>query len=389
MHILIISTEDVWASGNKLLGIFQLQQAKALKEKGFKVNILSPSVISLREILQINDYTYRSNSFCMEGIQVYKYQEINFALKSNVGFMKAWIRAGIKLFNKYIKVNGVPEIIHAHNFLYADLASILNDKFRIPYVVTEHSSRYTMNIALEDKLKSEVKNAFLKSSKNIFVSNYLKNSFYDYFEIKSDFKSIIIHNLLSRDFEANKVLKINDTNSFTFINVASLIPVKNQISIINAFYSVFKNNPNVYLKIVGAGILMDNLKKYVLELGLDTQIVFTGQLETKNVIEEMLKSNCFILSSVKETFGVVVIEAMALGLPILTSNCGGTEEIVSDSFLGIVYDQYDQHDLQTKMLFMYEKRKDFKSDDIINYTHSQFGSSHVAQKIISVYMQIT
>lgn len=114
---------------------------------------------------------------------------------------------------------------------------------------------------------------------------------------------------------------------FTIINVGSLYYIKNQSLLIRAFEKL-KFNKELYL--VGDGIDKVQLKNSVHKRGLRSKVRFTGKV--KNVNDYLLNSDCFVLTSISEGFPNVLIEAMAVGLPVISTNCkSGPLEILNEN----------------------------------------------------------
>ena len=113
---------------------------------------------------------------------------------------------------------------------------------------------------------------------------------------------------------------------FYFITVGNLRKEKNQLLLIQAFF-ILKNLP-CKLLIVGAGVMEDELKQKVKDLGLMDKIVFCGF--DKNPFKYVSRSNCFVLSSDVEGFPNVLIEALACGKPVISTDCSsGPRELLA------------------------------------------------------------
>jgi CDP-glycerol glycerophosphotransferase len=109
---------------------------------------------------------------------------------------------------------------------------------------------------------------------------------------------------------------LSDDDVTTFVNVGRLSPEKNQARLVRAFGRVHKENPRTRLVIVGDGPLAGDLAALVAELGLEGSVFLTGMQRNPHAI--MAKADCFVLSSDYEGQPMVLLEALVLGLPIVT-----------------------------------------------------------------------
>ena len=175
MHILIIPSEHFITQNQPLGGIFQYHQAKALNNAGHQIGVLSVGYITPRYL--ISKYIYKKEEKINDiNIKRY-YKQLYFPhrympfeiLKNN------YIKMADKLYSRYIKEFGMPDIIHAHNFLYAGIiAEFLKDKYGIKYIVTEHSSSFVRNKLSKEKIKS-IENVAKNASKVTAVSSSFNN----------------------------------------------------------------------------------------------------------------------------------------------------------------------------------------------------------------------
>jgi len=104
----------------------------------------------------------------------------------------------------------------------------------------------------------------------------------------------------------------------TFVTAGRLSPEKNHARLIRAFDLVHRDNPNTRLVIMGGGPLRQDLEDLVVDLGLVTSVTLPGRLA--NPYPVMANSDCFVLSSNYEGQPMVLLEAMVLGLPIVTTD---------------------------------------------------------------------
>ncbi|MDK9698066.1 MAG: glycosyltransferase [Siculibacillus sp.] len=124
-----------------------------------------------------------------------------------------------------------------------------------------------------------------------------------------------------------------DDDTYRFVNVAGLVPRKGQIALLDAFAEVLRRRPNARLALVGRGGDEAALKARARDLGLDGAVEFCGYLSDPS--DRYRRSDCFVLSSRDEGFGLVLVEALSCGLPIVSTDClFGPSDVVTDPRLG-------------------------------------------------------
>ncbi|HNX29144.1 MAG TPA: glycosyltransferase family 4 protein [Syntrophomonadaceae bacterium] len=120
--------------------------------------------------------------------------------------------------------------------------------------------------------------------------------------------------------------------------VGRLTKEKNLEFLINAFKEVHEKRPHTTLVITAQGPLESHLKKIALKLGLNLEqdIIFSGAVPYDTLIQVYYAADLFVFSSLTETQGLVLIEAMAAGLPVVAVRASGVQEMVDDGVDGIL-----------------------------------------------------
>jgi glycosyltransferase involved in cell wall biosynthesis len=120
------------------------------------------------------------------------------------------------------------------------------------------------------------------------------------------------------------------------INVGNFIPKKNQLFLINVQHFLEKKGINTELVLVGAGETMDQVRQQSKKLHLDT-VHFTGN--TDNVLGILSKADIYVHSAFYEPFGLVILEAMAAGLPVISLDGRGNRDIIQNGVNGFLVEQ--------------------------------------------------
>ena len=307
---------------------------------------------------------------------------------------KTWIRKAWDMYYRYIQTNGKPDIIQAHSSLPAGyLAYLIKKRHNIPYVLTEHRSRFIYNSDNAKKMFRQwhypiIKQALDGCSSLVGVSNALFPKLHEISESARS-KSLVIHNMVDTDFFniTNQHSERYQTKPFRFSTVALLKEVKGIDILLEAFNIIHKSEPGKYLlNIAGEGVCREKLEKYVLYNKLNKHVNFLGSQTREQVKNLMQNSDAFVLPSRFEAFGVVFIEAMACGLPVIATKAGGPETFIPD-FAGKLSEVDDIEALANNMKQVADNYESYQAKKIRDYTVANFSKPVVAEKYISLYAE--
>jgi glycosyltransferase involved in cell wall biosynthesis len=408
MNILIITSERLHPQ-NTFASIFELSQAKAISKKNVKVKILSiyelntfnlifalfkkitkkqndiANRLSYMALLKYLTYTFIHSKTLIkyhkiqqvdviEGIGVTSIYNLLYIFK----FGRTWTQHGKKVFKDLNSNHEKFDLIHAHSrFLKAGLlANEIKKTYKIPYLITEHSSFLFKN-RISKNIINSLKNVYENASLIIAVSQTIVNTINT--KIKCSTKIVLIPNILDDKFEELVINEKNEISKFKFINVGSLLPIKNHKLLIDAFRLIC--NKNIELTIVGNGPLLNELKQYCINI---PNIIFIGSLSNSEVLENLSNSHAFLLSSKNETFGVAIIEALACGLPVISTKSGGPEFIITKTN-GMLVDNNNPISLSNAMLELIKNYNIYNTLDIRNECLKNYGTNTFTNRIIPIY----
>ena len=368
-------------------GIFQCDQARILKDAGFKVGVISPNLKSLRFIPNRKAWSRFGYNFDdSDGIPAYSFDGWNWSIRRYRIIGWRWIRKGIRLFKKYIKDEGVPDIIHCHNALFAGmLARRIKTEFDIPYILTEHSSAYALGY-YPTFFYREISKIYKNADCLLVVSPRLGELLESIFG-KTTLDWQWVPNIVDSRFEDQPIpIKSTDKEreTFSILSIGNLDQNKNHEDLIRAFVEKFKGANNVRLRIGGEGPLLNHLIRVTHERGVEDQVIFLGYIDRAEVLREMDTCDFMVLSSRYETFGVVLIEALSRGKPIIATACGGPECIVNKGN-GILTPKNDSMILGNAMKQMFETIGNYDPHQIRKDALAIFGKKAVISQLLRVY----
>lgn len=127
---------------------------------------------------------------------------------------------------------------------------------------------------------------------------------------------------------------VGDHNPFVFLIASRFAPEKNIPLMLRAFAQISKLHPDVRLRIVGKGSEEQKIRSLIIELGITPRVIMVPW--TESVENEMQNADVFLSASDHEAYGLTLLEAMAVGLPLITTDVGCVGEVVKDGVHGIV-----------------------------------------------------
>lgn len=382
MHIMVIPS---WyaSSRNKVHGSFFKEQFKALSNAGIKVTVAYNEIWPITMLGRIKEN--RGIEFSIEdNLKTYRYKDFNYLPKNTLMF-RSFNKRMDKLYKEIVEKEGKIDIIHAHSALWGGIsAQYISNKYNIPLVLTEHSSlKYARYV--KESYKKYIYKAYDKADALIAVGNGLKNEMKNY--TNNDIK--VIHNMVDLkkfNIDIKSSEKNNSEDTFNMFSCAFLEEGKGMENLIEAFYLAFKSKDAI-LRIGGDGSLREKLEGMIKELGMENQIFLLGALSREDVAKEMKNCKCFALASEHETFGVVYIEALACGKPVIGTYNGGADDIIKD-YNGIIIEKKDVEKLKDALVKMKNEYKTYDKNEIREKTILSYSENVLVEKLKGVYKEI-
>lgn len=238
-----------------------------------------------------------------------------------------------------VKLHGI-EVLHVHYAIphayagYMAKKMLEEDGIRIPMVTTLHGTDITL-VGNHPFYKPAVSFSINKSDVVTSVSKSLKEDTYRLFDINNDIKVIpnfieISKERLDENDPCHRSLMATAEEK-VLTHISNFRKVKRISDVVKIFYEVQKTIPSK-LMMVGDGPEKEAAENLCVELGIHNRVIFFGN---SNEIDKILcYTDLFLLPSETESFGLAALEAMACGVPVISSNSGGLPEVNKDGITG-------------------------------------------------------
>lgn len=383
LHILILPS--FYHDPEKpILGIFFKDQAAALQQAGVKVRIVYQEGRRLQALrlsaLPQNHFQVKTRS--EDGLLTMRQHGWNtLAQTTRGGLLWAWLTQ--RLVRRYVQQFGKPDIIHAHNTLWAGYAARkAAHEHGVPYLVTEHSTAFPTQ-AVPRSAQRYVREVLRDASEVITVSQALARAMQNYLAGR---QAVVVPNVVHTDYFTLPPVE-PAPRPFQFLTVAKLFPKKGIHVLLRAFAHRFRHEPEANLCIAGEGPLRQELEALRNELELQSNVRFLGELSREEVRLAMWRSHAFVLPSLHETFGVVVIEALATGLPVIATRCGGPEEILT-SQTGLLLESGDENGLVNALDYMWDHSAEYSRQALRDHAVRYYGPATIAATLKNIYSDL-
>ena len=359
-------------------GNFELDQARALASVGHHVVMLSVDFrySKVKNKLGINKIEET-------GIVSYSLNPgpwVIASLISNKLYYWLFRKCMLLLFNKVLKLESKPDVLYTHYQDNAEAVLPIKRKYNIPIVGLEHWSA----LGLDNPPKIAIEHGryvYPALDRVLVVSNALKNNIKKYFGVESE----VLNNIIGNEFCYKDY--VNSDGVVKFVLTGNLIPLKSFDLPIKALKGVVKQHNNILLTIVGDGPERDKLYKLIEENHLTDHVKMVGRKDRNYIVQLLQSSDVYIMSSTSETFGVAAGEALACGVPVISTDCGGPRDFMND-FNGIIIPVNDLDAMGKAILYMVEHFKDYDRKRIAQNCHERFSSKTIANQLTAIFSEV-
>ncbi len=370
-------------------GQFFQDHAEALAGTGFEVDVLVNRTIGLTK-LKISERStlHRFQVNEVNGTRVVRSCYLKWP-KNELLNIRKWTDSTVRLFRKYERVFGKPDIILAHSSIWAGYAaSQISAKTGIPYIITEHRSRFTGKTAEAESLVRDAYHPFLKeafggASRIITVSDALLASIRQFISLEQQIQTI--PNLVDTGFFVPPAWRQRDP--LVILSIGRLEHEKGMDLVIQAFGRIRNEIPGASLRIVGKGPLEPMLREMASKVNVGENIHFLGKLTPVQLLAELHQAKIMAVASRFEAFGVVFIEAMSTGLPVLAAKSGGPDTFITE-MAGKLVESDSVSAVYDGLKHIHTHYEDYDPASIRKYVEDHFSREAVVRKYTGLIRKI-
>lgn len=386
LHVLILPS---WypAPDRPLAGIFFREQALAVADRGLKIGVIHPDLRSLRGVGPGGLIRHRFGIRAVREGSLDVLRATGWTVPRSEALQRWWwVRCALRLASAYRERHGRPDLIHAQSLLWAGVAARrIAAAWSVPYVVTEHRGRFVqggparlVKAAARDDLVAALRASAGVTAVSTALARGLKE-----LAGPPELPVEVIPNMVDTTFFTLPPAA-RPTTGFHCVMIANLSPAKGGDVLLRAFASLVSELPEATLTICGDGPAGAALRRQAAALDGADRVRFTGALGRPALRELLWTAHCLVLPTLFESFGLVLAEAMATGLPVVSTRAGGPEDIVTPA-VGFLVEPGDSAALAAALRAVHARRDAWDQRRIRAAASERYSRPAVAERIAGAY----
>lgn len=354
MRVLIIPTW--YPSGeDKLMGIYHKEFTHALNKYGIDANML---YVEKERLSKPFSYIFMKKKAIIkeDNYSVHIYRMLNVEPINKIWQTKRNIKKIEKSYKDYLKTNPKPDVIHAMcTYPIGYAACLIGKKYNIPVVVTEHGGgidRFFKKEELKQYGDYVFKNSIF-STVSSYMQDIVKKHGYECYVLPNQVDTSIYKNNLNREVKG----------TFRLVMVCAIRQAKRLDMAFKAIHKLINEGMDIHLDIIGDGFYENIYKQKCTEEGMEEYVSFLGRKNKEGIAKIFLSEHALLISSELESFAIPGIEALASGLPVISTACGGPKDFITDK-TGVLTKVNDIDDIAKGIKKVYKNYNKYKKEDL-------------------------
>lgn len=378
---------------NPALGSFFKEQAKLMSEN-FNVCVLVGEANIIGRKKYLTGIFNRSKSKVVENTVKPNFKEIYFeyldiVFISSKKRLQKTIVSYSSIINDLVKKDWIPDVIHAQSVLNAGCIALeIAKEKNLPLLTTEHIPIILKNFNYDKQFV--FLNTIKKTEHFSVVSNFAKRVVLENF---ADKKIHVVGNLVD-DVLFSPSKNKSDSDIFKIGYVGGLFYRKDSFTFVDSVALFIKENDikNIKINLILAGIkgdyTIEKLNSYIKEKQIEDYCFVSVDENRENIAKIYSKMDLVVSTSISETFGLVVAEALMCGVPVIATDNGGVRDIIEHNINGIIVNLKDSKAIAENILKIYNKEIVFEPEKLRESVKSKFGRKAFLKKMTTIYNKI-
>lgn len=358
-------------------GVVATELGQALAEKGHEIHFITYNQPVRLDLVNENLFYHEVN---VSNYPLFDYQPYELVLTSKLVDVV-----------KYEKL----ELLHVHYAIPHASAAYMAKKIlasqgiSIPFITTLHGTDITL-VGKDSSFEPVITFAINKSDAVTAVSEDLRKETFTHFNVKREIE--VIHNFVclerhqDTDREAVKA-RYAKNGEYLVAHISNFRKIKRVQDVMYTFKKLLDNGVKAKLLMVGDGPERHNMEMLCRELQTCPHVLFLGKLKNTEAI--LSGVDLFMLPSETESFGLAALEAMASGVPVISSNTGGLPEVNEHGVTGFLSNVGDVDDMANNAMKILKDEETLKSFKVrAREKAKQFAIQSILPKYENLYRSV-
>ena len=274
------------------------------------------------------------------------------------------------------------DVIHAHGaILNGTVAYLLSKRLNVPFVISEHTGPFS-KVSNSFVKRNWAKYILNKANKVLTVSNHLKQEILDIGVHQS--KIEVTYNPVDTNLFTLKENKILIKN---ILFVSRLEPFKGGLRTLKSFHQLLQKEGDWNLTICGEGVEKQAILQYITKNKLKDKVTIKGTLTKKELAKEIHKAAFLVYPSLHESFGLIPVEAMSCGIPVICTNQTAPKEYINAAN-GLLVHPNNIDEIAQAMQTLINNLSAYDAGNIRKQIVERFGFDNFGKNLIKIYSNI-
>ena len=275
------------------------------------------------------------------------------------------------------------DLVHAHTSFLDGAAGLMAARaWGCPLLITEHTGPFDL-LTRNAFIRYRTRRSVIGASRVLAVSSSLRRTMLAQLALTPD-RIDVLPNGVDPNVFCPGASQPHSSEVIRVLWVGHYVEVKQVDHLVRAFARALQSRPQLRLSLLGNGPDRGRIAALVADLGLTAQVEFLPATDRAGVASAMRAHDFLAVSSATETFSLVTLEALACGVPVLSTACGGPQDLITQPWLGSIVSN-DLDGLASGLVEMADRAGSDNAARLHAYVRDRFSWDAIAGRLIETY----